>query len=257
MLESTIAATTIMTLAGLLGWASLLVLMAFLFVGSFGVFDLGLGTTAALCLDAGLCLAFFLQHSIMVRKSFRRWQAKAVPAEYGDAIYAIASGFILLAMVVFWQVPDWPVVAVQGAFRVPFWGLFFLSIAGFAWGVRSFKHFDPFGITAIRHRLRGTHPRPQPFVAVGPYRRVRHPLYLFMMLMIWSCPTLTMDRLLFNLLWTAWITLVGTVMEERDLVAEFGDTYREYQRAVPMLIPFPLPRALEAPHSRPDKPDPR
>jgi hypothetical protein len=29
----------------------------------------------------------------------------------------------------------------------------------------------------------------------------------------------------------------GTFLEERDLIAEFGDTYRAYQRQVPMLIP--------------------
>jgi protein-S-isoprenylcysteine O-methyltransferase Ste14 len=37
--------------------------------------------------------------------------------------------------------------------------------------------------------------------------------------------------------------VVGTVWEERDLVAEFGDTYRDYQRRVPMLIPWRIPRS--------------
>jgi protein-S-isoprenylcysteine O-methyltransferase Ste14 len=74
------------------------------------------------------------------------------------------------------------------------------------------------------------------FVVRGPYRWVRHPLYLFMILMIWSCPDLTSDRLLFNGLWTVWIA-IGSIFEERDLVSEFGNAYREYQRKVPMLIP--------------------
>lgn len=43
---------------------------------------------------------------------------------------------------------------------------------------------------------------------------------------------------LFNVLWTAWI-IVGTRLEERDLVADFGPTYREFQASVPMLIPSP------------------
>lgn len=74
------------------------------------------------------------------------------------------------------------------------------------------------------------------FVVRGLYRWVRHPLYLFMILMIWSCPDLTSDRLLFNGLWTVWI-VIGSILEERDLVSEFGNAYREYQRKVPMLIP--------------------
>ena len=76
----------------------------------------------------------------------------------------------------------------------------------------------------------------------GAYRWVRHPLYLAFLMLIWSYPTLTPDRLLLNVLWTAWV-VVGTMWEERDLVAEFGDTYRYYQRRVPMLIPWRIPRS--------------
>jgi protein-S-isoprenylcysteine O-methyltransferase Ste14 len=54
--------------------------------------------------------------------------------------------------------------------------------------------------------------------------------------MIWSCPDLTADRLLFNVLWTAWI-ITATFLEERDLVELFGEDYRMYQRLIPMLLP--------------------
>ncbi len=59
-----------------------------------------------------------------------------------------------------------------------------------------------------------------------------------MIVMIWSCPDLTGDRLLFNLLWTGWI-VIGSYFEEMDLIVEFGDAYREYQKKVPMLVPLP------------------
>ena len=58
-----------------------------------------------------------------------------------------------------------------------------------------------------------------------------------MILMIWSYPDVTSDRLLFNVLWTVWI-VIGSCFEEIDLIAEFGDAYLEYQKRVPMLIPF-------------------
>jgi protein-S-isoprenylcysteine O-methyltransferase Ste14 len=48
---------------------------------------------------------------------------------------------------------------------------------------------------------------------------------------------MTLDRFLFNILWTVWI-IIGTVLEEKDLVSDFGDEYRLYQRKVPMLIPW-------------------
>ena len=58
--------------------------------------------------------------------------------------------------------------------------------------------------------------------------------------MIWSYPDLTADRLLFNVLFTGWI-IVGSVLEERDLVENYGEDYRSYQRRVPMLIPYRKP----------------
>jgi protein-S-isoprenylcysteine O-methyltransferase Ste14 len=85
--------------------------------------------------------------------------------------------------------------------------------------------------------LRGRNPTSMPITVAGPYRWVRHPLYLCMTLMIWSCPDLTRDRLLFNLLWTVWI-VIGSYLEEIDLIAEFGDAYREYQKKVPMFVPL-------------------
>jgi methanethiol S-methyltransferase len=59
-----------------------------------------------------------------------------------------------------------------------------------------------------------------------------------MLLLIWSTPRFSTDQLLFNVLWTAWI-IVGTKLEERDLLADFGPAYRQFQAAVPMLLPSP------------------
>ncbi|MDA8404990.1 MAG: hypothetical protein M0Z56_12485 [Desulfobacteraceae bacterium] len=55
--------------------------------------------------------------------------------------------------------------------------------------------------------------------------------------MIWTQVSVTTDRLLFNGLWTLWI-IVGAMLEERDLIASFGDAYRNYRSNVPMLIPY-------------------
>jgi protein-S-isoprenylcysteine O-methyltransferase Ste14 len=59
------------------------------------------------------------------------------------------------------------------------------------------------------------------------------------LIIIWSGPVYTLDRLLHNLLWSIWI-VIGARYEERDLVACFGDAYRSYRELVPMLLPNSL-----------------
>lgn len=226
-----------LVLAGLIGAASMLAFMIFLYAGPLGIVDLELSTALLLAWDALFCIAFFLQHSGMIRRSFRRGLARTIPPHYQGAFYTVASGTVLLALVLFWQESADTLVNLQGPLRWVVRAVFFLAAAGVVWGVRALGSFDAFGLDPILADLRGTHPSTLPFTVRGPYLWVRHPLYSVMILLIWSSPHLTVDRLLFNVLWTAWI-VVGTVLEERDLVADFGDAYRDYQRRVPMLVPW-------------------
>jgi protein-S-isoprenylcysteine O-methyltransferase Ste14 len=223
-----------------LGGASLVAFGIFLYAGPFGLVAFDLGLRGTLALDAGLSMLFFVQHSWMVRRSFKHWLARMLPKHYLDAIYAIASGIALLAVVLLWQ--DTRQIIWQ-ATNGQWWAarmIFLLALAVGIWGVSSLKGFDSFGLRRVRRRFRAKPASPPVLVVQGAYRWVRHPLYLVVLLMIWSSPLLTIDRLLFNMLWTIWI-IIGAVLEERDLSAEFGDDYREYQRSVPMLLPTRIP----------------
>ncbi len=234
------AARTAIGIAVSIGWASMLAFLAFLVIGPVSPLDFSFSQRGLLRLDAGLSLVFFIQHSVMIRKSFRTWITRPVSPEYFGVLYTVASGVALLALVAFWQESDVIIASAHGAVRWALRAVPVLSIAGFVWGVRSLRFFDPFGTSPITNRMRGREPRPMPLVAAGPYRWVRHPLYFFIVLMVWAYPDLTADRLLFNVLWTAWI-VIASLLEERDLVGEFGDSYRRYQKQVPMLIPYRIP----------------
>jgi protein-S-isoprenylcysteine O-methyltransferase Ste14 len=160
-----------------------------------------------------------------------------LPEAWHGVLYTLASSLALLAAVLLWQESAHSLGSAQGAFRVGLRAVFLLCFPGFLWGLRVLRSVDLFGHDPLlggEEKAGDSQPR---LVIRGPYRWVRHPMYLLTLVMIWTQPDLTADRLLFNLLWSGWL-LVGSVLEERDLVAAFGEPYREYQRKVPMLLPL-------------------
>ena len=235
-------AYVVIFLAYLFGIVSLVLFAIFCSVGSLHLVRLDLSETEILFFDFSLSLVFFLQHSVMVRKSFRRYLSRFVPEAYVSAIYAIFSGIVLCAIIILWQETSGAVTAAQGVFRLALRAIFAASIVGFYWGTRALGFFDPFGVSEILNCLRGRKPKGTPLTIRGPYRFVRHPLYFFVITMIWSSPDLTLDRLFFNVIWTAWI-YIGAFLEERDLEADFGEAYLQYKKKVPMIIPWRINRS--------------
>lgn len=75
----------------------------------------------------------------------------------------------------------------------------------------------------------------------GPYRHVRHPLYVGWLITFWATPTMTGAHLLFVPATTAYI-LVAIQFEEKDLVRFHGRRYETYRQAVPMIVPSLTPR---------------
>lgn len=220
-----------------LGGGSLVLFIAFLYAGPLNIVDLGLKNIEALGLNALLCLAFFVQHSCMIRRSFRQKLAHHIPIPYHGAVYALISGITLLLVIIFWHEVQHPIMSLEAPFNWVARLSFFLSFGGLIWGARSLRSFDSLGRRRIMAHLHSTNIPSMPFSIRGPYRYVRHPFYFFILIMIWSFPEITLDRLLFNSLWSLWI-VVGTVLEERDLSLEFGQDYTAYQKKVPMLIPW-------------------
>jgi protein-S-isoprenylcysteine O-methyltransferase Ste14 len=116
------------------------------------------------------------------------------------------------------------------------------GLFGFGWAlvlVCTFliNHFDLFGLRQIwLYLTRKPYTRLR-FVTPGPYRLVRHPLYVGWLFAFWATPTMTVAHLVFAIVTTAYI-LVAIQLEERDLVREHGNTYEQYRHGVPMLLPF-------------------
>jgi methanethiol S-methyltransferase len=197
-------------------------------VGSLGV---------ALLVDVLLLAAFALQHSVMARPAFKRWWTRIVPEPAERSTYVLASSLALLLL--FWQ---WrPIGGVVWDVEHPLARAVLYGIFATGWLtvlVTTFliNHFDLFGLRQVWLHLRGEPYRPLGFVTPGPYRHVRHPLYVGWLLAFWATPTMTATHLLFAVATTAYI-LIAIQLEERDLGEIHGERYAEYRRSVPMLVP--------------------
>jgi protein-S-isoprenylcysteine O-methyltransferase Ste14 len=72
----------------------------------------------------------------------------------------------------------------------------------------------------------------------GVYKIVRHPLYFFSLLTLWTITPLTDIQFAFNLGATLYF-VIGSRYEEQKMLAIFGDDYETYRQKVPWLFPMP------------------
>ena len=188
----------------------------------------------ALAVDVALLTAFALQHSVMARKGFKEAWTRVVPKAAERSTYVLFSSLALLLMFWQWRPIGGVVWSVEGTLgRAVLYGLFGLGWALVLACTFFIDHFDLFGLRQIWLYL---HDEPYVglrFVTPGPYRLVRHPLYVGWLFAFWATPTMTAAHLLFAAATTAYI-LVAIQLEERDLMREHGTTYERYRRAVPM-----------------------
>ena len=69
----------------------------------------------------------------------------------------------------------------------------------------------------------------------------RHPWYLAAILIIWA-RQMDVSAFIVNVIFTFYL-VVGTYLEEKKLIREFGEQYLEYQKSVSMLVPYKWLRA--------------
>jgi protein-S-isoprenylcysteine O-methyltransferase Ste14 len=192
----------------------------------------------ALVVNLLLLGLFAVQHSVMARRSFKRWWTRTVPPAVERSTYVLAASLALALLLWQWRPISEPVLwNVEGtAAAHMLWAVFWLGWTILLVSTFLINHFELFGLHQVFARLAGRAlPEPEfrtPFL----YRYVRHPIYLGFVLGFWAAPVMTAGHLLFAAGATGYI-LVGIWFEERDLVAQFGERYRRYREQVGMLLP--------------------
>ena len=112
------------------------------------------------------------------------------------------------------------------------------SLAMFLWAF--FFNYDSLSFFGIRQILNfGKQKTTTPVEDIkrnGLLGIMRHPMYFSLIVYLW-CQTYKLVDIVVNAVLTIYV-IVGTILEEKKLVLEFGDTYVKYKKEVPMLIPF-------------------
>lgn len=193
----------------------------------------------ALGVDLLLLALFGLQHSLMARSGFKRWWTRLVPTAVERSTYVVATTGMLALLFWLWLPIPAPLLwRFDGIAAGLLWGAFGLGCALVLGSSFLINHFELFGLQQVHARLLR---RPMPaaqFRTPLLYRQVRHPLYAGLLLTLWAVPVMSIGRALFAFGLSVYI-LIGIAFEERDLVRQFGERYRSYQRHVAMLIPHP------------------
>lgn len=193
----------------------------------------------AVVINALLLGLFAAQHSIMARPAFKRVWTRIVPKSCERSTYVLLASLILL--LIFWQWRPIPglVWSVENAtLATAITGVFWLGWLVLLISTHLIDHFELFGLAQVWATLRKKELPAPVFKTPFFYKWVRHPIYVGFLLAFWAAPTMTWGHLLFSVGTTGYI-LLGIFLEERDLIAMFGDQYRRYRKQVGMLIPWP------------------
>jgi len=193
---------------------------------------------AALVIDLLLLGLFAVQHSVMARQAFKRAWTRIVPRPLERSTYVLAASLALAVLFWQWRPIPAPIVWQVGhpAAVQLLWAIFWLGWALVLASTFLISHFELFGLQQVFARLAGRELPASEFKTPLLYKYVRHPLYLGILLSLWSVPVMTAGHLLYSTGFSAYI-LLGIWFEERDLIAQFGARYRRYRAEVGMLVP--------------------
>ncbi len=206
----------------------------------------------SLIVDVALLLVFAVQHSVMARPAFKRWWTRIVPTAMERSTYVLLASAALILLFAQWRPIDTPIWNAAGSAL----GTVLTAVGAAGWllvlaSTYMIDHFELFGLKQVWHRLTGRSAAPPVFRTPLAYRHVRHPIYLGFILAFWGAPAMSAGHLLFAVATTGYI-FVGIWFEERDLIAMFGQRYRDYREQACMLWPrfgrrVPVAGAASAP----------
>jgi protein-S-isoprenylcysteine O-methyltransferase Ste14 len=202
---------------------------------------MGWNTLASAGLILATVLVYGLVHSALAslwaKQSTRRWLGRLADRGYRLVYNLLAIVGFLPVFALLVLLPDHEIYAIRFPWLVLTLVIQALAVLALLAGLLQTGVWSFLGLKQLVHSPETEQPE---LVVSGLYRWVRHPLYTAGLVFIWLTPVMTTNLLALNIGLTLYI-LIGAMLEERKLCAEFGEPYGAYRRRTPMLVPWKLP----------------
>ena len=187
----------------------------------------------ALATDIVLFGLFATHHSVMARSGAKRWLRRHLPAEIERATYVWVASVLFAGTCLLWRELPGVVYNATGWLR---WGGVGAQGIGLGIIALAVSTLDPLDLAGVRQAMRRadgvqSDGEADTLRVRGPYRWVRHPIYLGWVLVVFGAPDMPSTRLAFACISTAYL-VIAIPWEERSMAETFGDGYRHYQENV-------------------------
>jgi len=186
----------------------------------------------------GVAIAYAGIHSVLASNRVKESLGGLLGRWYRLFFNTVAAITLLPVLALVPLLPDRVLYSVPSPWR---WVLLSVEFSAILLAALPFIQTDIWHFLGLRQLMEVVPPAHTPFKEVGLYRRMRHPGYFFSIIFLWASPLMTLNQALLYAAFTLYLW-VGASFEERKLVHEFGEVYRDYQRRVPMLIPWKISR---------------
>lgn len=183
-------------------------------------------------------VAYFALHSLLAANGVKfLLQKNILPERWYRLVYNLLAVVLLLLLVWHFYSLEKEILLESDWLKWP--GLALLLV-GFFWMFRAMQGYDMGEFLGYAQMETGGKPEHNSLNTNGLNAKVRHPLYFGTLLVAWGIFLLTpTDAALVLAFISTLYLIVGSRLEERKLVRQFGEAYRTYQREVPMLLPIP------------------
>ena len=210
-------------------FAASLLYFLYRYLFRFGALASSSDPALSLLVNLFLFTSFAAHHTVFARTGVKRLVIRLVPPPLERAVYTLIASVLFVIVIYAWRPLPGAAWMLHGVWK---WPGYVSQAAGIVLTIIAARTLDVWELAGVRQVSgKGKKNAPVALQTHGLYGFVRHPLYFAWVLVVFGAPGMTMTRLSFAVISTAYLA-IAIPFEERSLIETFGEDYASYQRQV-------------------------